>query len=103
LLITLAPYAPHIAEELWKQLGNKESITFATFPEYNESYLVDDTINYPVSFNGKTRFMLELAATMNAKEIEEHVMALADTQKYLEGKTPKKVIIVPKKIVNIVV
>lgn len=103
LLICLSPYAPHITEELWKQLGHTESIAFAPFPEVNESYLVDDAFNYPVSFNGKMRFTLELAATLTPQEVESIVMQNENTAKYLEGKQPKKVIVVPKKIVNIVV
>ncbi len=103
LLILVSPYAPHIAEELWEQLGHKESIVFAKFPEFNEAYLVEDNFNYPVSFNGKTRFNIELPTTLTNAEIEKLVMEAEQTQKYLEGKSPKKVIVVPKKIVNIVV
>lgn len=103
LLICLSPYAPHITEELWKQLGHKESIALANFPEVNEAYLVDDSFNYPVSFNGKMRFTLELAATLTPQEVEAIVMQNENTVKYLEGKQPKKVIVVPKKIVNIVI
>ena len=102
LLICLSPYAPHIAEELWKQLGHQDTITFEPFPECNESYLVDDSFNYPISFNGKTRFNLELAATLSPQEIESLVMAHENTIKYLDGKPVKKVIVVPKKIVNVV-
>ncbi|MDP3558159.1 MAG: class I tRNA ligase family protein [Bacteroidota bacterium] len=103
LLICLSPYAPHIAEELWSLLGHKESIAFATFPLHNEEYLVDDSFIYPISFNGKMRLNIELAATLTVQEIEKEVMSREDVQKYLEGKTPKKIIIVPKKIVNIVI
>ena len=103
LLIILAPYAPHIAEELWAKLGNKESITYAVFPKYNEAYLVESNHKYPVSFNGKMRFMLELPADMSKEDVETVVMANEQTIKYLEGKAAKKVIVVPKKIVNIVV
>lgn len=103
LLICLSPYAPHITEELWKQLGHNESIAFAEFPEFNEAYLTDDSFNYPVSFNGKMRFNLELSATLSPQEIETAVMQHENTAKYLEGKQPKKVIVVPKKIVNIVI
>ncbi len=103
LLICLSPYAPHISEELWKQLGHSESIAFAAFPEFNEAYLVDDAFNYPVSFNGKMRFNIELATTLTPQEVEKEVLANENTLKYLEGKQPKKVIVVPKKIVNIVV
>ena len=103
LLVLISPYAPHIAEELWEKLGHKESIVFAQFPEYNEAYLVEDNFNYPISFNGKTRFNIELPTTLSNAEIEKLVMEAEQTQKYLEGKSPKKVIVVPKKIVNIVV
>lgn len=102
LLICLSPYAPHIAEELWKQLGHTNTITFEPFPECNESYLVDDSFSYPISFNGKTRFNLELAATLSPHEIEALVLAHENTIKYLDGKPIKKVIVVPKKIVNVV-
>jgi leucyl-tRNA synthetase len=103
LLICLSPYAPHITEELWSLAGHKESITFAPFPECNEAFLVEDSFTYPISFNGKMRFNLELAATLTVPEIEKEVMSNEEVQKYLEGKTPKKIIIVPKKIVNFVV
>jgi leucyl-tRNA synthetase len=103
LLVCLSPYAPHIAEELWKQLGHTESISTAAFPDFNEAFLVDDTINYPVSFNGKVKFTLELAATLTAPEVEAIVRANEQTAKYLDGKEPKKVIVVHKKIVNMVV
>jgi len=103
LLICLSPYAPHIAEELWKQLGHNEGISTAAFPDFNESYLVDDNVNYPVSFNGKVKFTLELAATLTAPEVEAIVRANEQTAKYLDGKEPKKVIVVHKKIVNMVV
>ena len=103
LLICLSPYAPHITEELWEKLGHKESIAFATFPIHNEEYLVDDSFTYPISFNGKMRLNIELPATLTPAEIEKEVMSREEVQKYLEGKTPKKIIIVPKKIVNIVI
>ncbi len=103
LLICVSPYAPHIAEELWNQLGHKESIAFAKFPEFNEAHLVEDSFTYPISFNGKMRFNIELPATLTVPEIEKKVMSSEEVQKYLEGKTPKKIIIVPKKIVNFVV
>ena len=103
LLIILSPYAPHIAEELWAKLGNDESITYAVFPKHNEEYLVESNHKYPVSFNGKMRFTLELPINMSKDDIEAAVMANEQTAKYLDGKTPKKVIVVPKKIVNFVV
>jgi len=103
LLIILAPYAPHIAEELWAKLGNKESITYAVYPKYNEAYLVESNHKYPVSFNGKMRFVLELPTALTPTEVEKEVLANEQTTKYLEGKTPKKIIVVPQKIVNVVV
>ena len=102
LTILLAPFAPHIAEELWHLLGNDSSVTQAEFPKCDESYLVEDTFNYPVSFNGKMRFTTELPLGISQDEAVKAVLALADTQHYLAGKEPKKVIFVPKRIVNIV-
>ena len=103
LTILISSYAPHIAEELWQLLGHNESITFASFPELNETYLTEDSFNYPVSFNGKMRFLLSLPIALSVPEIEAAVLAHPDSERWLEGKTPKKVIIVPKKIVNIVI
>ena len=103
LLICLSPYAPHITEELWKQLGHSESIALAPFPDFNEAYLVDDAINYPVSFNGKVKFNLELPATLTVEEVEAEVRKNENTLKFLDGKEPKKVIVVHKRIVNMVV
>ena len=102
LLILLSPYAPHIAEELWSKLGHTESISTAAFPVFNASYLVESTKNYPISFNGKMRFTLELPMDLDAQQIEEAVMANEKTKEHLAGRIPKKVIIVPGKIVNIV-
>ncbi|PKD20620.1 leucine--tRNA ligase [Salegentibacter salinarum] len=102
LAILIAPYAPHIAEELWSKLGNSESIVTATYPVFEEKYLVESTKNYPISFNGKMRFTMELPLNMQKVEMEKTVMADERTQKQLEGRTPKKVIVVPGKIVNIV-
>lgn len=102
LLILLSPYAPHIAEELWHAIGEDSSIVLARWPQHNEEYLIEDSFTYPVSFNGKTRFMLELSATLSPKEVEEAVLASSEAERWLEGKTPKKVIVVPKRIVNIV-
>ncbi len=103
LVVLISPYAPHIAEELWQLLGNKGNVCNATFPEYNASYTIDDTFAYPVSFNGKTRFTLELPIDMPVPEIEKAVLQAPEAQKWLDGKPPKKVIIVPKKIVNVVI
>jgi leucyl-tRNA synthetase len=102
LVIALSPFAPHAAEELWSVLGHKESVTKASFPVVDEKYLVDNTVNYPVQFNGKMRFTIALAADMKPADVEKEVLASAEAQKYLEGKAPKKVIVVPKKIVNVV-
>ncbi len=103
LLICLSPYAPHITEELWKHLGHSESIALAPFPDFNEAYLVDDNVNYPVSFNGKVKFNLELPATLTVEEVEAEVRKNENTLKFLDGKEPKKVIVVHKRIVNMVV
>jgi len=103
LAILMAPYAPHIAEELWNRLGNTESITYATFPVCNEDYLVESSFNYPISFNGKTRFFQEYDRSLSKEDVEKEVLNLDQTQKYLEGKAPKKVIVVHNKIVNIVI
>ncbi len=102
LVILLAPYAPHIAEELWEELGNSGSVATATYPVYEEKFLVESTKLYPVSFNGKMRFTMELPLDMSREEVEKTVMADERTQKQLNGRTPKKVIVVPGKIVNIV-
>ncbi|PRX52237.1 leucine--tRNA ligase [Salegentibacter salegens] len=102
LVILLAPYAPHISEELWSKLGNSESVVTAEYPVFEEKYLVESTKNYPVSFNGKMRFTMELPLDMAKEEIEKTVMADERTQKQLDGRAPKKVIVVPGKIVNIV-
>lgn len=99
----LAPFAPHIAEELWQRMGHSESISKAAFPEFNEQYLVENTVKYPVSFNGKMRFLLELPSGLTVAEIEKAILSVPESQKYLEGKTPKKLIVVPGKIVNVVV
>jgi leucyl-tRNA synthetase len=102
LLVILSPYAPHIAEELWHQLGNKESITKASFPIFNADYLVEDEFSYPISINGKHRTNLTFSMHATAQEIEAAVLADELVQKWLEGKTPKKVIFVKGKIVNLV-
>lgn len=102
LLILLSPYAPHIAEELWHAIGEEGSVVTAEWPEFNEAYLVEDNFTYPVSFNGKTRFMLSLPATLSPQEVEAAVLSAPEAEKWLEGKTPRKVIVVPKRIVNIV-
>lgn len=101
-LILISPYAPHIAEELWCKLGHTNSISTASFPEFNATFLVESSKEYPISFNGKMRFTMELPLDLSKEEIEKTVMAHEKTQQYLEGRTPKKVIVVPGKIVNIV-
>jgi leucyl-tRNA synthetase len=102
LAILVSPYAPHIAEELWSLLGNKESISTADFPVFESSHLVESSKNYPVSFNGKMRFTMELPLDMSKEDIEKAVMAHEKTIAQLAGREPKKVIIVPGKIINLV-
>ena len=102
LAVLISPYAPHVCEELWSLLGNAESIDFAPFPALNEAYLVEDEIEYPVSFNGKMRFKLSLSAELSKEEIEEIVMKNEKVIQQLDGAKPKKIIVVPKKIINIV-
>lgn len=92
LAVLIAPYAPHIAEELWEKLGHSESITTADYPIFEEKYLVESTKEYPISFNGKMRFTLELPLDLSKEEIEKAVMENEKTQKQLEGRTPKKLL-----------
>ena len=103
LIILLSPFTPHIAEELWESLGHKESITYAQFPEYVEAYTIENTCTYAVSFNGKTRFTVELPLDMSREDVDAHVRGLENTAKYVAGGNIVKVIVVPGKIVNIVV
>lgn len=103
LVIALAPYAPHISEELWHQLGHTESVTIAPFPTWDESHLTEDSFEYPVSFNGKVRFKLSMPTTATNAEIEAAVKASPVAEKWLTGVSIKKIIIVPKKIINVVV
>jgi len=100
--VLLSPFAPHIAEELWSLLGHEGSISEVDFPVYEEKFLVESTKNYPVSFNGKMRFTRELSLDLSPKEIEEIILQDEQTQEQLQGRTPKKVIVVPGKIINIV-
>ncbi|NNG10411.1 MAG: class I tRNA ligase family protein, partial [Arenibacter sp.] len=102
LAILVSPYAPHIAEELWSKLGHSTSISTAPFPKFEAKYLIESSKEYPISFNGKMRFKMELPVDITKEEIEAAVMAHAKTQEQLQGRTPKKVIVVPGKIVNIV-
>jgi len=102
LVILLTPFAPHVAEELYHALGNTNTVCDAVFPVCNEEYLKVSSFNYPISFNGKVRFTIELPADMSKEDVEKTAMANELTAKYLEGKTPKKIIVVSGKIVNIV-
>ena len=102
LAVLISPYAPHIAEELWNKLGNEESVSIAKFPIFEAKYLVESTKTYPISFNGKMRFTMELSLDLSKEEIEKEVMDNERTKQQLAGRTPKKVIVVPGKIVNIV-
>ena len=101
--VILSPYAPHVSEEIWHKLGNKTSVTMASFPKVKEIYLIEDEINYPVSFNGKTRFSITLPYKMTEEEVKAEIMKYEKTTHYLEGKSPKKIIVVHKRIVNIVI
>ncbi|MBK8500034.1 MAG: leucine--tRNA ligase [Flavobacteriales bacterium] len=103
LVVVLAPFAPHIAEELWEKLGHADSVTGAKWPQWDAHYLVEDSFSYPISFNGKTRLQLEFPIGLSKEEVEAQVLANPEVQSRLEGKAPKKVIVVPKRIVNIVV
>ena len=102
LAVLVAPFAPHIAEELWKRLGNTESVTYAPYPVHEDKYLQEDSKEYPVSFNGKVRFKRAYATSMSVEEIEQAILADPQTAEQLQGNTPKKVIVVPNRIINIV-
>jgi leucyl-tRNA synthetase len=103
LTVLLSPFAPHLAEELWEALGHEPSVTKAPYPVHEEKYLVESTKDYPVSFNGKVRFNISLPANMGKDDIEKAALADERAAKHLEGKTVRKVIVVPGRIVNIVV
>ncbi|MFM9985758.1 MAG: class I tRNA ligase family protein, partial [Flavobacteriales bacterium] len=107
LCVLLSPFAPHISEEIWESLnaGKIEiaSVTTQTWPTFDEANLQDDAFDYPVSFNGKTRYFLPLPVALGAADVEALVRAHDQTAKYLEGKEIKKIIVVPKRIVNVVV
>lgn len=103
LAVLVAPFAPHMAEELWSLLGHQGSISTAPVPEFKEEYVKENTFEYPVSFNGKMRFKLELPIDMPKEEAEKAVLNEPKSEKYLQGKTPKKIIVVPKRIINVVV
>lgn len=102
LAVLVAPFAPHIAEELWKRLGNSESVTYAPYPVHEDKYLQEDSKEYPVSFNGKVRFKRAYATSMSVAEIEQAILTDPQTVEQLQGNTPKKVIVVPNRIINIV-
>jgi leucyl-tRNA synthetase len=103
LVILISPLAPLMAEELWEHLGNQPSISFATLPEYDEQYLTEDMFEYPVSFNGKMRFKISLPVDISPENAEKAVLEAPQAQKWIEGKTIRKVIFVPKRIINVVV
>jgi leucyl-tRNA synthetase len=103
LAVLIAPYAPHIGEELWHQLGHEDTLTYSAYPEWDGKYLVEETFLYPVSFNGKLRFKLEFPLDMSREDIEKAVLESEEAQRWLENKPPKKVIVVPKRIINVVV
>ena len=99
----IAPFAPHIAEEFWHRLGNQDSVVDAEWPKHNEDYLKEDNVNYVVSFNGKARFNIQVPAGTDKAEVEKLALGNPNAERWLEGKTPKKIIVVPNKIVNIVI
>ena len=103
LVVLISPYAPHVAEELWRSLGGTDSVALAKFPEYDESYLIERTFEYPVSFNGKLRFRMEFPLDLPKEEIQKQVLEAEAAKKWIEGKQVRKVIVVPRKIINIVV
>ena len=103
LIVLVSPFAPHIAEELWELLGNTSSVTVASWPKFEAVHLVESDFEYPVSFNGKMRFKISLPVTMNKSEVEKALFEHEKTAHYLDGKDPKKVIVVPKRIINVVV
>jgi leucyl-tRNA synthetase len=102
-LVLLTPYAPHITEELWAALGHTASISFASYPKYNEAFLIESEFEYPISINGKVRVKLNFPLDMPAADVEKQVLANEVVQKWLESKAPKKVIVVPGRIVNVVI
>ena len=103
LAICLSPFAPHMAEELWQKLGNAKSIITSNYPQYEEQYIQEDTFEYPIAINGKMRTKMNFALDMPKEDIEKQVLASEAVLKWTEGKSPKKVIVVPNRIVNIVV
>jgi leucyl-tRNA synthetase len=104
LVILLSPYAPHISEELWTLLGNEAgTLSYTPFPKFNPTYLIEDDFSYPISINGKTKLNLSIPLSLDAVAVEAFVLASGSVQKYLDGKAPKKVIVVKGRIVNIVI
>ena len=103
LLVLVSPFAPHFAEELWSQIGNTRSIIDEKYPEFDKKYLIESEKNYPVSFNGKTKFTLKLSLDLDANKIEKIILSNEKTKSILNNNKPKKVIVVPGKIINIVV
>lgn len=103
LAILLSPFAPHICEEVWHQSGQPGSIVTASYPEFDEKFLVEDSFEYPVSFNGKMRFKINFPIDLSSEEIEKQIITHELSQKWLEGKVPKKVVVVHKRIINIVI
>ena len=102
LVIALSPFAPHIAEELWQMLGHQETVFNASYPQYKEEYLKENSFEYPISINGKVRAKMEFALDMPKEDIEKTVLASEIVKKWSQGKAPKKVIVVPGRIVNVV-
>ena len=103
LVVLIAPFAPHIAEELWHQLGNQTSVCDAEWPAFDEKYLVESTVKYPVQFSGKVRFTIDLPADADADAVKAAVLATDDAKRWMEGKELVKFVFVPKKIVNFVI
>ena len=102
LCVLLSPFAPHICEEIWSKLGYNESISFVNYPEFNSDYIKEDTIEYPVSFNGKLKFKLIQETSLGIEQIKQNILRDQRTNKYLDDRDIKKIIVVPKKIINIV-
>ena len=103
LVVLIAPFAPHIAEELWEQLGHTSSVCDAKWPEFNEKFIKENSVTLSMSFNGKTRFTMSFPVEATKEEIEKEVLAGEQAKKYIDGKQIVKVIVVPGRIVNIVV
>ena len=102
LTVLIAPFAPHIAEQLWSMMGHETSVCDAAYPEFDEQYLVENSFEYPVMINGRLRFKQEYPLSMSAAELQADILTKEEAQKWLEGVQPKKIIVVPGKIINIV-